>query len=138
MDYKVVVSDPKTGKSYQVDVKDDQGRKLRGKRMGESFDGAILGLPGYKLEITGGSDKAGFPMKRGVHSTGAVRILMGDGVGFKAKGGQRVRRRVHGESIGDDVVQVNAKVVEYGGKGLDAILVSDKPKEGGDDAKKKE
>jgi small subunit ribosomal protein S6e len=119
MDYKIVVSDPKTGKSYQVEVKDEQAKKIKGKKIGETLEGSLMGLPGYKLQITGGADKAGFPMKTGVHAANAAQILMGNGVGFKAKDGLRKRIRVHGEIVGDMIVQINTKVVEYGGKSLD-------------------
>ncbi|MFH1055917.1 MAG: 30S ribosomal protein S6e [Candidatus Altiarchaeota archaeon] len=129
MDYKVVVSDPKTGKSYQVDVKEEQAKKIRGKKIGESFEGTIANLPGYKLEITGGSDKSGFPMKEGLHSSKAMRILIGKGVGFKAEKGHRARRRLHGEVVGDQIVQVNTKVVEHGAKSIESILGLDKQAE---------
>jgi small subunit ribosomal protein S6e len=122
MEYKIVVSDPKTGKSYQVDVKDEQAKKIKGLKLGESVDGAAVGLAGYKLEVTGGSDRGGFPMKRGLHSANAMKILMGNGVGFKAEKGHRAKRRVHGEVVGDQIVQVNTKVVEYGGKSLEEIF----------------
>jgi len=122
MEYKIVVSDPKTGKSYQVSVKDDQAKRIRGKIMGETIDGSLIDLPGYKLEITGGADKGGFPMKGGLHASRAMKVLMGNGVGFKAKNGQRARVRVHGEVVGDQIVQVNTKVLEYGSKSLEGIL----------------
>lgn len=122
MELKVVVSDPKTGKSYQVDVKDDDAKKLRGKKIGDTFEGIIVGLAGYKLRIAGGSDRGGFPMRPGIHSNHAQKILAGNGVGFKAKGGQRARRRMHGEVIGDSVVQVNACVTEYGSKKMEDVF----------------
>jgi small subunit ribosomal protein S6e len=127
MEYKVVISDPKTGKSYQASVKDDQAKKIKGKKIGDAVEGILVGLQGYKLEITGGSDKAGFPMKSGIHSAGPTKVLMGDGIGFKAEKGERRRRRIHGEVVGDDIVQINAKVTEYGGKPLEELL--GKPKE---------
>jgi len=117
-----VVSDPKNGKSYQVEVKDDQAKKIKGKKIGDTLEGVVVGLPGYKLEITGGSDKGGFPMRNGVHGPAAVRVLVNKGVGYKAKSGSRARRRLHGEEVGDAIVQVNAKVTEYGGKPLDELL----------------
>lgn len=123
MAYKVVVSDPKTGKSYNIEVKQEMTARLKGKKIGDSLEGAVLGLSGYTLEITGGSDKGGFPMKKGVHGQTAQKILTGDGIGYRTKeGGSRARRRIHGEEVGDNVVQVNAKVVEYGSKSLEDTL----------------
>ncbi|MBU0761754.1 MAG: 30S ribosomal protein S6e [Candidatus Altiarchaeota archaeon] len=122
MDYKIVVSDQKTGKSYQVEAKDEKAKKIRGSKVGDKIDGGTLGLQGYKLEITGGSDKGGFPMKRGLHASNTQKILLGNGVGYKAKKGERARVRVHGEVVGDQIVQVNTRVIEYGGKPLDELL----------------
>lgn len=124
MEYKVVVSDPGTGKSYQVELKDEKAKKIKAMKIGDNLDGSILGLPGYSLEITGGSDKGGFPMKEGVHTQTPQKIYMGDGVGYNAEKGQRKRRRIHGEIIGDSIVQVNTKVVKAGTKGLDDLLGS--------------
>ena len=88
-----------------------------------------MNLPGYNLEITGGSVKAGFPMKRGAHTSGPLKILMGNGVGYKAEKGQRARRRVHGEIVGDYIVQVNTRIKEYGGKSVESLLGIDKTTE---------
>jgi small subunit ribosomal protein S6e len=134
MEYKVVVSDPKSGKSYQVSVKDEQAKKLRGKKIGDDVDGAVLGLPGYRLEVTGGSDRGGFAMKDGVHGAVATRILMDKGVGYKARSGSRARRRIHGEAVGDDIVQVNTKITGYGSKAVEDLLGVGKAGEGGGSA----
>ncbi len=134
MEYKVVVSDPKTGKSYQVDVKEGEAKKIKGRKIGEIVEGSLLGMPGYKVKVTGGSDKSGFPMKTGLHTQASSYLLIGDGVGFKAERGERRRRRVHGEVVGDQIVQVNTRVVEYGGKALDEIFPP-KPKEAQEEKK---
>ena len=129
-----MVSDPKSGKSYKLDVKDEQARKLKGKKIGDEVDGSALGLPGYKLELTGGSDKGGFSMKEGVHGAVATKILRGKGVGYKAKSGSRARRRVHGEVVGDDIVQVNTKITGYGSKDVEGLLGSGKAGEESDES----
>lgn len=134
MEYKVVVSDPKTGKSYQVDVKEGEAKKIKGRKIGEIVEGSLLGMPGYKVKVTGGSDKSGFPMKTGLHTQASSYLLIGDGVGFKAERGERRRRRVHGEVVGDQIVQVNTRVVEYGAKALDEIFPP-KPKEAQEEKK---
>jgi len=46
MDFRVVVSDPKSGKAYQVELKDPGASKLLGKRIGDKIEGDILGMPG--------------------------------------------------------------------------------------------
>ena len=61
--FKVVVSDPKEGRAYQINVKDPETNALIGKSIGDVVDGSIFGLAGYKVKITGGCDGSGFVMK---------------------------------------------------------------------------
>ncbi|MFH8120306.1 MAG: S6e family ribosomal protein, partial [Candidatus Aenigmatarchaeota archaeon] len=58
--FKFVVSDPETRKSYQIEVEQSKALGLIGKKIGEEFNGELIGLPGYVLKITGGTDKDGF------------------------------------------------------------------------------
>jgi len=136
MDYKVVVSDAKTGKSYQLTVKEDDFKKVRGSKIDDTIEGGVFGLSGYKLQITGGTDKAGFALKRGVHGSKATRILMDSGVGYSPKEKVRVRKRVHGEVVDIDVSQLNTKVVSYGSKSIEDAL-GIKPEEKKPEAEKK-
>lgn len=122
MEFKVVVSDPKTGKSIQVDVKDDKAKALSGKQIGDEVDGSFVGLTGYKLKIMGGSDKAGFPMKKGVHGTARPMVLLSGGVGYNPKRAERRRKRLRGEKIDADIVQVNTKIVSAGKKTVEELL----------------
>jgi len=131
MEFKVVVSDPTTGKSYQLDIKDDKAVKLKGKNIGEEVDGAFLGLSGYKLKVSGGSDKSGVPMKKGIHGSGRLRVLLEGGVGYNPKRDERQRKLVRGEKIDQDIIQVNLVVATSGKKKLEEILGS---KEGGEAA----
>ena len=62
-EFKIVISDPKKGKSLQRELKDDAAKGLVGKKIGDTFKGELIDLPGYEFKITGGSDKAGFPMR---------------------------------------------------------------------------
>ncbi|MBS7633439.1 30S ribosomal protein S6e, partial [Candidatus Bathyarchaeota archaeon] len=64
--FKVIISDPQAGTSSIVEVGDARATPLIGKRIGEVIDGAIVDLAGHKLQITGGSDKDGFPMRPNV------------------------------------------------------------------------
>jgi len=58
-DFRVVVSDTKTGKAYQVEVSGASAGTFIGKTIGGEVDGNVVGLAGYTLKITGGSDKGG-------------------------------------------------------------------------------
>ncbi len=69
MAFKLVVSDPKSRKSYQKEV---SGEGILGKKIGDKFSGAAAGLEGYELQITGGSDKDGFPMRKDVEGSGTT------------------------------------------------------------------
>lgn len=125
---KIVISDPKTGKSYQVELKEPESRKLIGMKIGDKIDGGLLGLPGYELQITGGSDKDGFPMRPDVAGMGRKKVLLSNPPGFRPKKeGERRRKYVRGNQISEAIVQVNTKIVKYGEKPLNEIF---KPKEG--------
>jgi small subunit ribosomal protein S6e len=121
--FKVVVSDPKDGHAYQIDLKDAEANGLIGRAIGDVVDGGIFKLAGYKIKITGGCDGSGFVMKPDLPGPRRQRILMAVGVGYSAKlPGQRRRKMVRGKEIAPDIVQINAKVVEYGSKSIRALL----------------
>lgn len=101
------------GKVQNLEVEGDRAQPLLGKRIGETMDGTALGLQGMELEITGGSDKDGFPMRKDVHGGVRSRILISKGVGFQeAKEGERRRKLVRGNTVTEDIVQVNLKVLK--------------------------
>ena len=52
MEFQVVLSDPRTGRAYKIEVKGEKAERLVGKRIGDVLDGDILGLRGYKVQIT--------------------------------------------------------------------------------------
>jgi small subunit ribosomal protein S6e len=121
-DFKVVVSDPKT-KSYQFDVKGPDANKFIGKVIGETVDGGVVGLAGYTLKITGGTDKSGFVMRSDLQGSTRQRILVAVGTGYKAKSkGVRRRKFMRGKEIAPDIIQINTTVAEYGDKPIEAIL----------------
>ncbi|XRO77311.1 30S ribosomal protein S6e [Methanocaldococcus sp. 10A] len=117
---KFVVADPKTGRCYQIEA---DNTPLVGKKIGETFDGKILGLEGYKLQITGGTDSSGFPMRPDIHGSRKIRVLLSAPPGFRPKRkGERRRKTVRGNTIAPDIVQINVKVVEYGEKSIPELL----------------
>ena len=119
--FKIVVSDPKTGKAKSVEVEGDKATPLIGRKIGDLVDGAIVGMPGVKLLITGGSDKDGFPMRPDIHGGVKTRVLLSGGVGFKPKNkGERRRKTVRGNTITEDIMQINVKIVEEAEKPVTA------------------
>ncbi len=122
MELKLVISDPESGKSYQRELKDEKAKRLKNLKLGDEFDGEIAGLVNYKLEIMGGSDKAGFPMKKGVHGTKRAMVLMVKGVGYNPEREVRRRKRVRGENIDEDIIQVNTKITHKGDKSVEELL----------------
>jgi small subunit ribosomal protein S6e len=88
---------------------------LVGKVIGEEFDGGLVGLPGYRLKITGGSDMAGIPMKPHVHGPVKKKLLLAKGPGYKPKRkGEKRRKVVRGSEITDDMKQLNCVVTKMG------------------------
>jgi len=123
MDFRVVVSDPKSGKAYQVELKDPGAGKLLGKHIGDKMEGEILGMPGYSVQITGGSDREGFPMRADLPGTKRRKILLSSGTGYHpAADGKKKRMSIHGREIAPDVGQINVKVVETGAKPVEELL----------------
>ncbi|MHA1730149.1 MAG: S6e family ribosomal protein [Promethearchaeota archaeon] len=86
-----------------------------GKKSGDIIDGGLVGLPGYELKITGGSDSSGIPMRFDVHGPVKKRILLSRGPCYHAKRkGQKKRKIVRGSEITDDMKQINMVVVKMG------------------------
>ncbi|MGB9959368.1 MAG: 30S ribosomal protein S6e [Candidatus Bathyarchaeales archaeon] len=111
--FRIIVSDPETGTSKTVELEEARAIPLIGKKIGDIIDGTVLGLPGCKAQITGGSDKDGFPMRPNVHGGVRRNVVLSGGVGFNPeKRGERRRKKVRGNVITDEIVQINMKIVE--------------------------
>ena len=94
------------------------------------------------MEITGGSDKTGTPMRSDLSGGTRQSVLVtastgfkGHSLVFKSKGGEkkrfrykpdgmRKRRNFRGNTITQDTRQINLKVVEAANKSLEDILGS--------------
>ena len=91
--FKAVVNDtdPKSGgRSFSMDITGANYNHFLGKKIGDSVDGMFVGdgdasLTGYKLEITGGSDVTGRPMRPDLDGSGVKSVLITAGVGYKGK-----------------------------------------------------
>lgn len=110
--FKIIVSDSSSGKSQVVEAKENQAQPLVGMKIGDVFDGTIIGVNG-KVKITGGSDKAGFPMRGDVSGGAKKYVLLTKGVGFRsAERGAKKRKLVRGNVITEEIYQLNAILVK--------------------------
>lgn len=122
-----VISDPKTRRSYQLEIEKSKAISIIGKKIGDEFDASFLGLEGYTLKITGGSDQDGFPMHPSLEGVGRRKLLLAKPPGFHPrKKGERRRKTVRGNTIAQDIRQINCKVVKAGPKPLEEILGKEK------------
>ncbi|MHC1631565.1 MAG: 30S ribosomal protein S6e [Methanotrichaceae archaeon] len=123
MDFRVVISDPQSGRAYQVEAKDAAVNKFLGHKIGNSIDGEAVGMPGYTLQITGGSDREGFPMRRDLPGSKRRKILIAGGIGYHSvEKGCRRRKTVRGSDIASDIGQINVKIAERGVKPVEELL----------------
>ncbi len=142
--FKAVVNDTDpsaAGRSYSVEISGVNFNHFLGRKIGDVVDGLFVGegedtLSGYKLEITGGSDRTGRPMRPDVTGAGIYSILVSSGIGYKGKryvkkrgkvyrykyDGIRRRRNLRGNTISQDTRQLNLKVVERGPRALAEVF----------------
>jgi small subunit ribosomal protein S6e len=111
--FKVIVSDPEAGTSKVVELEEARATPFIGRRLGEIIDGSAVDLPAHKVQILGGSDKDGVPMRGNVHGGVRRAVVLSGGVGFiPKKKGERRRKTVRGSTITDEIAQINMKIVE--------------------------
>ena len=128
VNFKLCVSDPSNGRTFQREVKDSLARPFIGLNIGETIKGDNIEISGYEFQITGGSDYCGFPMRKGILGL-RKKIAIYGGVGFRgdAKGIKR-RKTVCGHKIHEKISQINLKVTKQGAKKLAEIFgVAEKP-----------
>jgi small subunit ribosomal protein S6e len=127
-EFKLVISDPKKGKSIQKELKDNNARALVGKKIGDVIKGESIDFSGYEFQITGGSDASGFPMRKDVEGSARKRITAVKGVGVKNKlrkpnpkkkgwrtiRGMRLKKNVAGNTVHEKTAQINVKIIKEG------------------------
>jgi Ribosomal protein S6E (S10) len=116
---KIVCSDPKSGKTMQIEIKEDIASYFINKKIGDIIEGSIVELPGYKLKITGGSDKSGFPMNKSISGTVKTKVLRKQN---KGKNSIYTRRIERGNIVAPDTEQINVVITEYGDKPVESIF----------------
>lgn len=140
VEFNLTINDVKEGKSYSKQIKDAETDVFKGCKIGSKVLGDSFGFEGYEFEIRGGSDNAGFPMRRDLEGVGRKKIyaLSGEGINPKSKGA-RVRKSVRGNTLSIVISQINLKVVKYGSKSVKEVLgIKEEVKDGGKETSKEE
>lgn len=123
------------GDTHQFELDEQQVNALTGKQIGDEINGSTLGLDGYTLEITGGSDQDGFPMREAIQGTGRRKILISKETGAKnVRDGERERKTVRGNTVADDIEQLNLKVAEAGDTSVNELLNPSEDEDADEDA----
>jgi len=134
MPFKINISE-KSGKTYKLEL---DSESLVGKVLHDKIQGVEISpdLAGYDLEITGASDKAGFPVSKDIEGQGLGRSLLSYTRGMRKRPrregkkkisnntpkGLRLRKTVRGKVISSDISQINLKVLKEGPKKLSEIF----------------
>ncbi len=112
--FKLVLSDPMSGKARQFEIKDPLAQRFVGLKIGDEIDGTVLKdfieLPkGVRLKITGGSGIEGAPMHPGIPGPVKRYVLAEGPPGYRPpKRGMRRKKLMRGNTISDSIVQINA------------------------------
>jgi small subunit ribosomal protein S6e len=135
VEFRAVIADPKTGKCYQNAISGHHANSLIGKKIGDEFDGIFVSLPGYKLVVTGGTDRAGFAMRRDIQGGRLKHILTAESTGFRSRSrhknkhnklvherGLRKRVVVRGNTITPEITQINMRISSHGSKPIEDLL----------------
>lgn len=121
--FTAVIGDPETGTTTQVELDESSSEPFLGREIGDAVDGDAAGLPGYTLEITGGSDAAGRPMRNDVPGSALRSVLLAGGTGYDPdRDGERRRVSVRGREVSEEIVQLNLRVAEHGEEDLAELL----------------
>ncbi|WP_435349719.1 30S ribosomal protein S6e [Haloarchaeobius sp. HRN-SO-5] len=135
--FNVVVADPDSGATYQLEAAEQDANRFIGKELGEEVDGTAVGLDGYTLELTGGSDDAGRPMRDDIAGPNLKEVLMREeGVGYRPdRPGERRRLTLRGRQVSESTSQINAKIVARGDESVESLLglVEDEDEGDGED-----
>ena len=128
MPFKFEIAQGKKVCHFEADVESLIGRKL-----GENIDGKDIAsqFNGYEFQITGASDKSGFPALADRDHIGVKRLLLKKGKGMRNKyRGLRIKKSIHGNMIDENIVQINLKVIKAAEKSIASILGKDTPAKG--------
>jgi small subunit ribosomal protein S6e len=123
------------GKTLKME---SDSESLVGVKIGDRVGGEAISpeLAGYEIEITGTSDKAGFPGLKEHAGPGLRKALLTYGKGMHKRPrkegkkpvpspkGLRLRKTIRGNEISQDTVQINVKVIKQGNKKFEDFFIS--------------
>ncbi|MDO8516741.1 MAG: S6e family ribosomal protein [Nanoarchaeota archaeon] len=118
------------GKTIKFDEVDNE--ELIDKHIGDKISGSEINaeLAGYDLEITGTSDKAGFPGLKEHKGPGLKKVLLTRGKGmWDNRKGVRLRKTIRGDTISADTVQINTNVLKEGTKKFETFAKKEEKSE---------
>lgn len=119
---KLTVNDVKAGRSVSIELEKGRESVFIGKKVGDKIDGGLVGLAGYSLAIAGGSDNAGFPMRKDIAGQKHVKAVLSGRPGLRgAAKGYRKAKLVTGNAVSPLTHQLNLKIETYGPKSLDEL-----------------
>ena len=133
---KINIAYGRHGTVKAFDVPEDQVRRggIIGKRLGAEVDGTVFGpqFAGYSFKLKGGQDTEGFPMMYGVCAPARVSLLLKRGaVGyneFRGRKGERRRKAIRGDIIGEDISMLNVAVLKVGDAALEGVTDVSNPR----------
>jgi len=115
--FKLVIGDSKTKRTFKTELKSPDADQLFNKKIGDTFRGELIGLQGFELQITGGTDKAGFAMYKNLDGIGRRRLLMKGPPSYhvpKKFKGKLKKKTIRANTISNDIVQINCKITKWG------------------------
>jgi small subunit ribosomal protein S6e len=123
--FKLDIGDPKSKRTVHLET---AGEAFLGRKIGDKIEGKeipeVKEFDDYEFILTGASTKAGLPALANVETVGLKRVLLTRGKALKAKKpkGLRKKRTVHGNTISEDIMQINLKVSKEGAKPFTEIF----------------
>ena len=91
-EFKIVIGEKE--KSYPRNLNSEESELLLNKKINDKVEGAHFGFKGYEFEITGGSDKEGFPMRKDVEGMGRKKIFI-----TKGMIGARIKKKLQSKKL---------------------------------------
>jgi len=144
---QLVINDRETSVSIKFEIEDESIKRFfYGKKIGDIIEGDAIGFPGYKFQIRGGSDIAGFPHIKGLPGMALRKVLKSGPPGYRPKkyrvekktGGYKIinlknmrrKKSVRGEELSEWTRQINMIIVERSGQKVEemdeASILNDK------------